>query len=162
MTKTFFALLMIVSLSASAQKNLKFSVGPELAAVTGNLNSAYSLAIGGTAQLDVKIDKDAAITFNTGIIDFIGKKITGTSLKYQSQIFIPLLVGVKYYFIPKVYGSAQLGASFATGNGSKGSTFTYAPGIGYKIDEKIDLLLKYTGLSNNGGTFGIRLGFSLN
>lgn len=162
MKKIIFSLLISASaLSASAQKfnNVKFSVGGELGIPTGNFSTVYSAAIGGTAQVDYMITEDAALTANTGIIEFLGKNIKGTNLKYQSAGLIPLLAGVQYYFIPKVYGSAQLGATFST-QSSGGTSFTYAPGIGYKISDKIDALLKYTGYSGNGGAVGIRLGFT--
>jgi len=69
---------------------------------------------------------------------------------------------VQYYFTPKIYGSAQLGESFFTQSGG-GSKFTYAPGVGYKVTDKWDVLLKYTGYSgngSNGGTVGVRLGYA--
>jgi hypothetical protein len=156
----FGAILLISAAGAKAQeKNLKLSVGPEIAAVTGNLGDVYSLAIGGTVQADLKINEEFAVTANSGFIDFIGKKIGGTNVKYQSNVLIPLLAGAKYYFSPKAYGSLQLGTTIATNNGG-GSTFTYAPGVGYKFDEHIDAILKYTGYSGDGGTFGIRVGYT--
>ena len=140
-----------------AQKNIKASLGAELGVATGNLNTVYSIIAGGTAQLDFKIANDAAITVNAGVLDFVGKKIKNSNLKYQSVAAVPVLGGVKYYFTPKVYGSAQLGGTFFLKNGA-GSAFTYVPGVGFKIDEKLDLLVKYTGYSDRGGAFGIRLG----
>ena len=161
MKKIIFAVcITVVTLSASAQagKNVKFSLGGELGALTGNLNQIFSLAAGATAQADIAIDKDAAITFNTGIVEFVGKKINNSNLKYRSVATIPLLVGVKYYFTPVVYGSAQLGTTVFT-NTNGGSKFTYIPGIGFKLDKNIDLLVKYTGLSDAGGIFGARVAY---
>ena len=155
----FFITATALSANAQKNKNVKFSVGAELGVPTGNLNTVYSLAVGATAQADVKIDKDAAVTFNTGVIQYLGKKVKNTNLRYRSQAFIPLLVGVKYYFTPMVYGSGQLGTSISTAQGG-GSTFTYIPGVGFKFDEKIDLLVKYTGYSGDGGAFGVRLGYT--
>lgn len=151
--------IIVVALNVNAQKNVKFSLGAELGVPTGNLNTIYSVAVGATAQADVKIDTDAALTFNTGIIQYVGKKIKNTNFKYRSEALIPLLVGVKYYFSPMVYGSGQLGTSISTAQNG-GSTFTYIPGVGFKFDERIDLLLKYTGYSGDGGAFGVRLGYT--
>jgi len=148
-----------LSVNAQKNKNVKFSLGAELGVPTGNLNTLYSVAVGATAQADIKIDKDAALTFNTGVIEYVGKKIKNTNFKYRSEALIPLLVGVKYYFTPMLYGSGQLGTSISTAQNG-GSTFTYIPGVGYKFDEKIDLLVKYTGYSGDGGAFGIRLGYT--
>ena len=153
------ASIMAVSMSVNAQvnKNLIFSLGGELGAVTGNLNTVYSIAAGATAQADIAIDKDAAITLNAGIIELIGKKVN-SQFKNRSVATIPLLVGVKYYFTPVVYGSGQLGTTVFTNSGG-GSRFTYAPGIGFKLDKNIDILVKYTGLSDAGGIFGGRVAY---
>ena len=165
MKKILTALFLVATaFSANAQsgKNVKFSLGAELGVPTGNLNTIYSVAVGATAQADIKIDTDAALTFNTGIIQFVGKHIpnTNTNTKFRSQTFIPLLVGVKYYFTQMVYGSAQLGTSVTPSSAMRGSIFTYIPGIGFKFDERIDLLVKYTGYSDDGGAFGVRLGYT--
>jgi len=160
MKKIIIAAIIIgISFSVNAQtgKNLTFSLGGELGAATGNLNQAYSLAVGASAQADIAIDKDAAITINAGIIELIGKKINN-SIKNRSVALIPLLVGVKYYFTPVVYGSAQLGTTVFTNSGG-GSRFTYVPGLGFKLDKNIDLLVKYTGLSDAGGIFGARVAY---
>lgn len=154
-----FGLFLLLSVSATAQKNLRFSLGGELGAVTGNLGKIYSLAIGSTGQLDFMVDSDLAITFNSGIIALVGKDIPGTNLKYQSSGLIPLLAGIKYYLTPNLYGSGQLGTSVSTSDNG-GSTFTYIPGIGYKFSKRADALLKYTGYSNSGGTFGIRIAYT--
>lgn len=153
-----FVTVLAFSVNAQNGKNVKFSLGGELGVPTGNLNQVYSLAAGATAQADIAIDKDAAITFNAGVIDLIGKKINNSNLKYRSIAVIPLLVGVKYYFTPVVYGSAQLGTTVFTNTGG-GSKFTYIPGIGFKLDKNIDLLVKYTGLSDAGGIFGARVAY---
>ena len=149
----------VFSVNAQKNKNVKFSLGAELGVPTGNLNTIYSIAVGATAQADVKIDTDAALTFNTGVIQYVGKKIRNSNFKYRSEALIPLLVGVKYYFSPMVYGSGQLGTSISTQQNG-GSTFTYIPGVGFKFDERVDLLVKYTGYSGDGGAFGVRLGYT--
>ncbi len=161
MKKLLFAAFIIagsLSVKAQAGKNLLFSLGGELGAVTGNLNTAYSIAAGATAQVDIAIDKDAAITFNAGIIELIGKKINN-QVKNRSVATFPLLVGVKYYFTPVVYGSAQLGTTFFTNSAFGSSRFTYVPGLGFKLDRNIDVLVKYTGLSDAGGIFGARVAY---
>ena len=160
MKKIIIAISIVASgftVNAQTGKNLTFSLGAELGAATGNLNQAYSLAAGASAQADIAIDKDAAITINAGIIELIGKKINN-NVKNRSIALIPLLVGVKYYFTPVVYGSAQLGTTVFTNSGG-GSRFTYVPGLGFKLDKNIDLLVKYTGLSDAGGIFGARVAY---
>ena len=160
MKKIIIAFIIVASgftVNAQTSKKVTFSLGGELGAATGNLNQAYSLAAGASAQADIAIDKDAAITVNAGVIELIGKKINN-SVKNRSIALIPLLVGVKYYFTPVVYGSAQLGTTVFTNSGG-GSRFTYVPGLGLKLDKNIDLLVKYTGLSDAGGIFGARVAY---
>ena len=158
MKKLISGIFIFATLSATAQKNLKFSIGGELVSASGNLNKVYSFGVGATAQVDYMVTNDLALTGNAGVIELVGRKIGGTNLKYRSSAVIPLLVGIKYYFTPAVYGSGQIGTSiFSSGNGT---VFTYAPGIGYKFNNKIDALLRYTGYSSSGGTLGIRIGYS--
>ena len=159
------AVIIATSITAIAQtgNNLTLSLGGELGAATGNLNDAknipsYSMVVGITGQVDLAMDKDAALTFNTGLVEFIGKKIDN-SIKNNSVLTITLLVGVKYYFTPVIYGCAQLGSTVITSGLLKGSKFTYIPGLGFKLDKNIDFLVKYTGLSDTGGIFGARVAY---
>ena len=145
--------------NAQSSRNVKFSLGGELGAPTGNLNTFYSFVAGATAQADIALDNVSAVTLNAGLVQLTGKKINNTNLKYRSVATIPLLVGVKYYFTPVVYGSAQLGTTIFTDGPYDGSKFTYVPGLGFKLDKNIDLLVKYTGLSDAGGIFGARVAY---
>ncbi len=157
-------LMMLGSLIANAQKNndskIDFNVGAELGFATGILNSAYSITYGATAQLEYQINDKTSITGNSGIQQFVGRKLPGTSLKNQSNTLIPILAGGKYYISDNFFGSVQLGLSLFTGK--VGATkFTYAPGLGFKINDKVEALVKYTGYSNFGGAFGARVSYSL-
>lgn len=149
---------MAFSVNAQNVSRPAISLGGELGAATGNLNLYYGLTAGATLQADFAVDKDLAITLNAGIIDFVGKKINN-NIKYNSVAVIPILAGIKYYFTPVVYGSAQLGSSTFTTGIFKGTKFTYVPGLGFKVDKNIDILVKYTGLSNTGGVFGARVAY---
>ena len=162
MKKLIFAFfLTAMAISVNAQKVTKptLSLGGELGAATGNLNLYYGLTAGVTLQADFVVDNDLAITLNAGIIEFVGKKIDNIT-KNNSVAVLPILAGIKYYFTPVIYGSGQLGSSTFTKGRFKGTTFTYIPGVGYKFDEKLDLLVKYTGYSGDGGAFGVRLGYT--
>jgi hypothetical protein len=155
--------IVIGALATKAQKNeskVNFNVGAELGLATGNLNIAYSLGIGATAQLEYSMDEKSRITVNSGIIQYVGRKIPGGSTKYRSTAVIPILAGIKYDFASNFYGSAQLGVSVFSGVGQT-SKFTYIPGLGFRINEKLDALLKYTGYSDAGGAFGVRVAYSL-
>jgi Outer membrane protein beta-barrel domain len=163
-----------LALGVNAQKGssedaqpLKFSVGIEAALPLGDFGKISSFGIGGTAQADYNVASDLDITLNAGFISFAGKSVNIAgfgSVKYPTVSYIPVLGGIKYHFTENVYGSAQLGLTFASASGAgSSSAFTYAPGVGYKFTENIDALLKYTGYSADGGstsTIGLRVAYT--
>jgi hypothetical protein len=158
----FIAVLTAVSFAGFAQdsetKKVKFSIGVEAVAPFGDYADFYSFAIGGSVQADYNLFENFDLTLNAGYLHFLGKSgADGVGL-------IPVLAGGKYSFTPQLYASAQLGVSFSTESGG-GSNFTYAPGIGYKFSEHVDVLAKYVGISTKGGgsginTAGIRLAYT--
>ena len=154
-------LTLIVSIATTAQKDAKvnLTIGGELGLATGNLNGAYSIGIGATAQVEYKLDDKVHITANSGLIQYVGKKIKGTALKNQSNAVIPVLAGAKYFFAHNFFGNLQLGVTVFTGKVG-GNKFTYVPGLGFMINEKVDLLFKYTGYTQLGGAFGVRIGYA--
>jgi hypothetical protein len=176
-------------LQATAQKDkkdnkLKFSVSGEFGAVTGNLKTNYSVGIGPSAQVEYKINDKFSATVQGGVLALVSKKIPGSNLKLKSQTTLPLLGGVKYYFMPKLFGAAQVGAAIFTTSGNDGARFAFSPSVGYQINDKFDVSLKYTGFvgdntvtsvnvfgpiqvptsttaSGESGVFGIRVGYTL-
>ncbi|MDB5199655.1 MAG: hypothetical protein JWO92_1618 [Chitinophagaceae bacterium] len=166
----FFAAITITAAAANAQGPTSFSLGLEGAVPMGVFNTAgYNFGIGGSVQVDHKISTDAALTLYVGYINFSNKNTTPYKYHFSE---IPVLAGVKYWFSPKVYGSAQLGASFNStkqSNSGGNSTlytstgFAYSPGIGFNITKGLDLLVKYFGNSAGGGTLssvGARLAYT--
>ncbi len=152
------AIVAIVSLSASAQtakaesKDLKFSIGAEIALPIGDFNKYSSIGFGGTAQGEYAVAEKVGITLNAGFLTFSGKTIDGE--KFPTTTIIPVLAGAKFFFAEKVYGHAQLGMSFISvkQNGVSYSTsaFTYAPGIGYQASENFDISVRYQAYSKSG------------
>jgi len=160
--KKVFLIFALTSLSFSgfSQKNdksTKFSVGGELGLPVGDASLFTSLAIGFSGQLDYNVAEKIDLTLNAGFIKLTGKDgLEGVSV-------IPILGGAKYHFSDKVYGSAQLGISITNSYGVSSNQFTFAPGVGYKISDNLDLLLKYTTISSDGGSvnwIGVRAGYS--
>jgi hypothetical protein len=165
MRKLLTGLFAIVfTMSASAQtkdeSKIKFNVGLELGLATGILKEVYSIGLGATAQLEYGIDDNLSVTANSGIIQYVGRKIPGTTTKYLSSATIPLLVGGKYMFSDNFFGTLQIGTSIFSGV-NKGSNFTYIPGLGFNVNDKISALVKYTGYSSYGGAFGVRVSYNL-
>lgn len=162
-TKLFmFAVLVALTLSVSAQstdeKPFKIGAGAMIGLPVGDAANFASLAFGFDVLCEYTVAPEFGVTLSAGYLDWAKK--SGFSGAKLGQI--PVLVGGKYYFAEKIYGSAQLGISFSTESGG-GSMFTFAPGVGVKLTDNIDLLLKYQSASKNGGNtsfIGLRAGIS--
>jgi hypothetical protein len=158
--------LALVTLFANAQKRstdnkVTFNIGGEFALATGVLNFTHSLGLGATAQLNYKLEENIDILVNGGIMSFSGRKIAGTSTKVKGYALIPISIGGNYFFSDNFYGHVALGVGLFSGGAGSATNFTYSPGLGFKINDKIDVLGKYTGFSNFGGAFGVRVGYTL-
>ncbi len=162
------AIVVALTFSANAQKTddvskLKFSVGLEAALPLGDFGTGWSFGVGGSAQADYNVSEELDLTLSAGVLSYSGKTVSGYTI--PSITFIPVLVGTKYAFTEKVYGSAQLGLTFITATGSSSSGFTFAPGVGIKFTENLDALVKYTSVSaGNGfgsyGALGVRVAYT--
>jgi hypothetical protein len=152
--------ILLGAMPANAQKEsdskIKFNVAAELGLANGALGLTHSLGLGATAQIEYEINEKTRATAMSGIINYSGRSIDGTT-KFSGLTAIPILVGAKYYFSDNFYGAAQLGISLFSGT----SPLTYAPGVGFMINEKIEALVKYTGYANLGGAFGVRVAYNL-
>ncbi len=138
------AVICITTLSASAQKGFNFSVAANLGIPVGDLSPYASFAYGGDVQGEYMTSSTFSLTLNAGYIGFSAK--SGYSI---SGGLVPVLGGFRYYFSPKVYGTGQIGISFATSSGG-GSAVTYSPGVGFKLGSNFDILAKYQSASKNG------------
>jgi hypothetical protein len=145
----------------STDNKVTFNVGGELAFASGNLNVTHSLGLGATAQLNYKLEENIDILVNGGIMSFSGRTIGGTSTKVKGFALIPISIGGNYFFSDNFYGHLALGVGLFSGGTGSATKFTYSPGVGFKINDKIDVLGKYTGFSNFGGAFGVRVGYTL-
>lgn len=152
--------LLVVTLSVDAQrsneKQFKLGAGAMLGLPIGDITSRASLALGVDVLGEYAVTPEIGLTLSAGYNDWAKK--SGVNGNWG---FIPVFAGGKYYFTDQIYGSLQAGISFWA-DGTK-SEFVYAPGVGYKISDKFDLLLKYQSQSNKRwGTsfFGLRAGYS--
>jgi opacity protein-like surface antigen len=176
MKKILLSALLIaaVSVSVNAQdddQKLKFSVGVEAGLPIGDFSKSYGFGVGASAQADYKVGEKFAVTGSLGYLTFSAKSITipaivfgGVTISPASTVkgkaigLIPVLVGGKYNFSEKLYGSGQLGLTFASGGGT-GSSFTFAPGVGYNITENIDVMVKFVAYDKLN-TIGLRAAYS--
>lgn len=161
MKKVLFTLaLAIAAFAVNAQdkapaKKFTFGGGANLGFVVGDYSTFFSLAYGADIQGEYAASENLGLTVSAGYVNFVAKSGFGSG-----DGIIPLLGGARYYFNDKFFASAQAGVSFATGGG--GTWFTYVPGIGYKINEKLDLTAKYQAATKDGVNLsfaGIRVGY---
>jgi len=165
-----FVMLVALTFSVKAQTNddtpFKIGVGAMIGLPVGDFGDMASLAYGFDLMGEYAVAPSVALTLSIGYVDFSKKsewKDLEDELNTKLKLgMIPVLAGAKFYFSDQIYGSAQIGLSFGTESGS-GSTFTFAPGVGYKISENLDLLLKYQSATKNDADksfLGLRLGYT--
>jgi opacity protein-like surface antigen len=161
MKKLLLAAAMILAVGfASAQESslikgkTRFSVGLEAGLPVGDAGDVYKLIIGGSAKVEVPVATSLFATGSAGYINFSPKK-EFKDFGLESQGFIPVKVGGKYFFTPNLYGAGELGAVFGTGEGG-GTAFAWTPGIGisYPVSDKndIDFDVRYEGWSDDGAS----------
>ena len=153
MKKLILSLAVIAAtLGANAQTRksvtpFRVSLGVDAVAPFGDLAKITPFGIGGSIEGDYNVDPTLALTLNAGYIKFLQKDNNGLKLG-----IVPVLAGIKYYFSPEFYSSAQLGVGIFTSNGNSTSAFAYAPGIGYKFSDNFDAGVKYQAYSKNSST----------
>ena len=130
-------------------------------------SDVFKMAYGFDLQAEFPVAPSLGLTLSAGYVDWVWKSgikegveaIMGQSVSFS---MIPVFGGAKYYFTDKFYGSAQLGVTFFTMKDA-GNAFIFAPGLGIKVTDNFDLLLKYQTASKEGSHFsflGLRAGVS--
>jgi opacity protein-like surface antigen len=170
--------------SASAQGKISLNIGADVLLPMGTFGDAVNIGFGGTAQGEYAVMPQMNITLTSGYLTWSLKNVpagaTGGSVHG-----IPVLAGVKYYFMPKgtgvqVYGAAQLGFFIASvalpsvviggvtyGGGSASETdFAFAPIVGVEIPAgatgAVDISVRYFDVATTGsssGSVGARVGY---
>jgi len=169
-------MLFVLAVSVNAQtkaastdaKTFKIGAGAMIGLPTGDYTDVASLAYGVDVMGENAVAPSLGLTLSLGYFDFAKKsdfKEVEDEFGYNLKLgLITVLAGAKYYFSDKLYGSTQIGYSFGTESDSGSAfMFTFAPGIGYKIADKLDLLLKYQSASKVGSSvsfLGLRAGYS--
>jgi len=169
MKKVLLATLLFVGVAATSfAQNGKFSIGVEAGLPVGSVSNTHSFAIGGSLKYDLPVAEELAFTASAGYTSFIGKTTSVTfggstiSTKQPAFGYVPVKAGLKYNLTPAFYAEGQIGVAIGANGGSK-TAFAYAPGIGFKFTDNLDLGVRYEGWSANGGTIsqiGARLAVS--
>lgn len=150
---TILTISMFSICSSQAQKgvvgNTAFSVGVEAGVPVGTegITLFYPIAAGGSLQVEHLVAPDLGLTFKAGFLNYFAIK------GGEDFGMVPVLAGFRYRFSPRIYGSAQLGASFSTVRG-EGAFFSYSPGIGLMMSHHFDLLARYEAASKGRRTYG--------
>jgi len=156
------ALVLSVNAQEKDKKPFKIGIGAMTGLPVGVYSNMESLSLGFDLQGEYAFAPSFAVTLSAGYVDWVKK--SGYSVNEAS---IPFLVGARFFLTPKIYISGQVGISIATV--AKPSlfsfnlpAFTFAPGVGYKVSDKFDLLIKYQSFPNEYGPMsflGVRVGY---
>jgi len=146
----FIAVILFAGLLNAAPGDKSLGVGLNIALPMGSFGDVAGTGIGGTAVFEMELAPQIIGTGTAGYISWGGKDFGGFSYSYSA---IPILVGVKYFFMPTggFYANGQVGVylfswstdlptvsvpgyTFGGGDVSYSSTeFTLALGGGYEI-----------------------------
>ncbi|RZL19018.1 MAG: hypothetical protein EOO89_04555 [Pedobacter sp.] len=162
----FAIVIAITSVSAQTKGTSKLSIGAEFGLPVGDFATAFDVGFGGSVVYQHAVADKLYLTANAGYVTYQGKvNFLGSNLTFNAD-FIPVKAGMKYFIAKNFYGSAELGASFATGSGSSGTAFAYSPGLGieFPVSDKgsVDVGARYEAWSNNGtlSFVGLRAAFN--
>ncbi|SDF03333.1 hypothetical protein SAMN05216464_11210 [Mucilaginibacter pineti] len=175
----FTAAAIFIGTNVNAQttpaNTIRFGVGLEVGAPTGNAHDVSNFELGGTARLQYGVSNDLALTLTSGYYNFFGKTVsssvttpTGTStvsFKGRSLGMIPVKAGIKAFVGSGFYFSGEVGAGFEVHpiveGGQKDTKLILSPGVGYAT-KSWDVGVRYenySGQSNNYGLVGLRLAY---
>lgn len=182
-----FVLLSVGLSKAQTNNRVSLSAGLEVAfPAGGNFSNSSTTGFGPTANIDYELESlPLTLTGYIGYLHFGSKSAqNNTYVTYNgaSANVVPLLGGVKYYFVPGlgVYGTALLGVEFFSLNSNRTnnvasytgvnypnsspseSKFTFAIGGGYElplnIPGAVDLSARFMIISD-ANYFSLRAGY---
>jgi hypothetical protein len=167
--KTRFATIvfLLISITSYAQRpSSKLGIGIDFAFPQSNFGSNANYGVGPSILFQNPINTDLNFTVNVGYLRFNGDAVF-SNIKYREG-FVPIKVGVRYFFSEYIYGSAEAGTAISTANGNgSGIAFAYNPtlGVEFPVSDKgtIDAGIRYEGWSRSSGTrsfIGLRAGYN--
>ena len=172
MRKMYMVLLatILITVSSFGQKGKNYlGVGGDLSLPTSDFGTYFKTGMGGYVKAILGVGKSGAVTFTTGYSSF--KEAGDWTDFIGTQAVVPLLIGYRHNF-NSFFVEPQIGygiypykeTSQENGFSSEtGSAFTWAAGIGYVFNNKIEVSARYqTGGSQgvNVGMFGLRVGYN--
>jgi len=134
----------------------RFGIGVEAGVPTGNANITSTFELGGTARLQYDAGKDFAWTLTSGYYNFFGKDNVATPagpVNYSSFGVVPVKLGIKAFFAPKLYFGAEAGAGFETNSGGT-TKLILSPALGF-ANKTWDVSARYENFSSIGDNYGL-------
>lgn len=131
-TNLTIALIAIVFASFTTKlhaQSAKVTLSPELLIP---FSKAYNVGIGGILEAEWPAERKLGLTLATGVETLFPKHDW-----YENYTFLPLKGGIKYYVDKQFFLNFNLGA--AVGFNGYGTNFLVGGGIGYKVNNRIDL-----------------------
>jgi len=152
-----FSLILVATVNA--QSKMAAGAGIVMSLPVGSFSDAANLGFGGTAAFEYKFAPQIAGVGQVGYLTY------GTDSDQASFSTVPVLFGIKYFFVPGIdfYGIGQLGLNFfstsvdiptfnvggfSAGGGSVGGStakFTFSFGAGYELPVTPKISLDFSG-----------------
>lgn len=170
MRKVFLATCLGLAsfIGANAQKgHNQIGIGPEVAIPVGDFGDGFKTGFGGSVKGMLGVGTAGQVTLTSGFTSFKAKGLESGE-KFNASI-IPILLGYRhnfngFYVEPQagygIYGSKVSGM----GNGFDGSNstgaFTWAAGVGYAMQQGVDIAARYQSGHKDGSSTGI-VGFTV-
>lgn len=156
---TLFLIVFLFSFSIiNAQNKMSLGGGLVISLPMGDFGESANTGFGATAVFELGFMPQLIGVANIGYISY------GTDVDEVSFSSVPLIFGVKYFFVPGIgfYGIGQLGLNFFStsvdipeiggfGGGSASATsteFTFVIGAGYQLPVGSNVYLDFNGTFN--------------
>lgn len=144
----------------------KIGIGLDVALPVGDFSNTADYGIGASLLYQKPITRNLSITGNVGYLRFHGPAVF-SNIKYK-QGFVPIKAGIRFFLVPHVFATGELGISISTANGyGSGTSFTYTPGLGttFPVGKTgmLDITARYENWSRSTGTLsflGLRAGYN--
>ncbi|MHA4894764.1 hypothetical protein ACXZ1K_08435 [Pedobacter sp. PWIIR3] len=158
---------LVGSLAVHAQKSGPVvGIGFDFAFPQSNFGNHASYGAGPSIVFQNGISKNLNYTISLAYLKFNGDG-EFVNVKYREG-FVPIKVGLRYFFGEYLYGGGDAGVSLSSANGSgSGTSFAYAPTIGaaFPVSKSgsLDFGIRYEGWSRSTGTrsfIGLRAGYN--
>lgn len=141
--------------SKDSKNVLRMGLGLEGGYATKNFSN---FELGGTARLQYDLANNLSLMLTPGFYHFFAKngefQATDKGLYSNDLNMIPVKVGLKSFFAPNFYLSAEAGAGFEL-NHAKETKLILSPGIGFASNSGVDLGLRYENFSGNNSNYGL-------